>query len=88
MFIGSHPTFTAVSQLPQIPSVHVETAGERKDEAEEEEGTHMLGTGQEWLCGGFVRLADRFTSVHNCWLTCAFTGWCRRFGHCLSNVVQ
>ena len=51
-------------------------------------GKDALGTAQVWLCGGFVGLADRFTSVHDCWLTCAFTGRRRRLGHCLTNVVQ
>lgn len=87
-FKGSLPSCAAVSQLPQIPSVHAQTAEEWKGEAEEEEEKDALGTGQVWLCGGLVGLADRFTSVHDCWLTCAFTGRRRRLGHCLSNVVQ
>lgn len=50
--------------------------------------THTLGTGQVWLCGGLVGLADGFTSVHHCWLTCAFTGRYCRLGYCLSNIMQ
>lgn len=49
---------------------------------------HTLGTGQRWLCVGLVRLADRFTSVHNGWLTCAFTGGYRHLGNRLSHIVQ
>lgn len=50
--------------------------------------THTLCTGQLWLCGGLVGLADRFTSIHHRRLTCAFTGRYRRLGHCLSNIMQ
>lgn len=38
MFKGSLPSCAAVSQLPQISSVHAQTAGEWEDEAEKEEG--------------------------------------------------
>lgn len=41
------------------------------------------------LCGGLVRLAYGFTSVHHRRLTCAFTGGRGHLGHQgLSNVVQ
>lgn len=46
------------------------------------------GTGQVWLCGWFVGLADRFASVHHHWLACAFTGRHGRLGHRLSDVVK
>ena len=52
-------------------------------------GTHThRATGQVWLCGGLVGLADGFASVHYCRLTCAFTGRYRRLGHRLSNIMQ
>lgn len=50
--------------------------------------TYTLDTGHVWLCGGLVWLANRFTSIHHRWLTCAFTGRYCRFGHCLSNIMQ
>lgn len=50
--------------------------------------TRTLGTLQVWLCGGLVRLADRFTSIHHRRLTCAFTGRYRRLGHRLTYIMQ